>query len=558
LPNIAEAIARTLAEYETKFFFCFMGGDHELWYALEDASIRLINCRSEAGAVYMADGYARISGKPGYVYGQRGPGVSNVAGSLADGWWAKSPVISLTSAIPMDVRDRFEYQELDGLPLHVGVTKWNKTVSHPDRACAMVRAAIRAATTAAPGPVHLEIPAEMLALDADETQIWAEPDARTVTSRRAPADPAAIEAIVRRLLGAEQPLIVAGKGVLISEAWEELTSFAETYRIPVVTSLGGKGSIAETSDLAGGVMGRNSRRIANDLVRDCDVVLAIGTRLGGLATHRWHLPFDQKVLMHIDPDPQILGHNYKTEIGVAADAKLALRAALPVAERAGAPGGKRAEWADAVSRRIIEWRGNAEEHSRSREKDGVHPAAAVAAVRSVLGPNDIIGADTGAHGGWVGALYPVQAGKTFVRSNGSLGWIFPGAMGAALAAPDRRVVAMTGDGGMLYHIAEFETALRCGIPVVSVVLNNACLASEYHTEKRKYQRVAHSVVDFRDVDFAGVAQAFGAWGRRVDDPAHVADAVRDALASGQPALIDVVTSKEAQSPSANFDAKRLV
>src|ERR1700679_3302550 len=110
MPNVADAIAQTLAEHGTEKFFCFMGGDHELWYALEDAGIRIINCRSEAGAVYMADGYARISGKPGFVYGQRGPGVSNGAGALADPYWAKSPVISLTSAIPMDVRDRFEYQ----------------------------------------------------------------------------------------------------------------------------------------------------------------------------------------------------------------------------------------------------------------------------------------------------------------------------------------------------------------------------------------------------------------------------------------------------------------
>lgn len=557
MSNVAEAVARTLAEYGTEKFFCFMGGDHELWYALEDAGIRLINCRSEAGAVYMADGYARMSGKPGYVYGQRGPGVSNVAGALADGWWAKSPVISLTSSIPMDVRDRFEYQELDGIPLHVGITKWNKTVSHPDRACAMVRAAIRAATTASPGPVHLEIPAEMLPLPAADDQAYRDEALGHVNARRTPPDVVEIEKVVRRLLGARKPLIVAGKGVIISEAWEELTAFAERFGIPVATSLGGKGSISETHDLAVGVMGRNSRRIANDVVRDCDAVLAIGTRLGGLATHRWHLPFDQKTLLHIDADPLILGHNYKTEISIAADAKLSLRECLSAAERIRVTTSF-SGWTASVVERIQAWRKNAEEHCKSRESDGVHPAAVVSAVRSVLGPNDIVGADTGAHGGWVGALFPVQAGKTFIRANGSLGWIFPGALGAALAAPDRRVVALTGDGGMLYHIAEFETALRCNIPVVAVVLNNSCLASEYHTEKRKFKRVAHSVVDFRDVNFAAVAQAFGAWGKRVSEPGEVADAVRDALASGKPALVEVVTSRESQSPSANLDATRLV
>ena len=126
--TVAQAIAKTLAAYGTEKFFCMCGGDHDLWYALDDAGIEIVNCRSEQAAVYMADGYARMTGKPGFVYGQRGPGVANLAGALADALWAKSPVISLTSSISMPSRDRFEYQECEGLPLHVGLTKWNKTV----------------------------------------------------------------------------------------------------------------------------------------------------------------------------------------------------------------------------------------------------------------------------------------------------------------------------------------------------------------------------------------------------------------------------------------------
>ena len=556
MPSVAEVVAQTLKAYGTEKFFCFMGGDHEFWYALQDAGIELINCRSEAGAVYMADGYARVSGKPGYVYGQRGPGVSNVAGALADGWWAKSPVISLTSSIPMDVRDRFEYQELDGLPLHVGVTKWNKTVSTPERAGAMVRAAIRQATGAPPGPVHLEIPADMLTKDASDDDIYRDEDHGHVNSRRVTPDREQLRKALEILLSAERPLIVAGKGVIISEAWAELTRFAETYGIPVATSLGGKGAISEMHDLGVGVIGRNSRRVGNDTVRGSDAILAIGTRLGGLATHRWHLPFGEKRLTHIDPDPQILGHNVRTEVSVVGDAKLSLLAALEIGASV-----KRnpaaAKWAEKVKGDIRAWRANVIEHEKKRFEDGINPASIAMALRKVMGPNDIVGADTGAHGGWVGGLFPVEAGKTMIRANGSLGWIFPGAMGAALAAPDRRVVAWTGDGGMLYHIAEYETALRCNIPIVAVVLNNACLASEYHTQKRK-KRVVKEILDYRDVNFANVAKAFGAYGVRVTETAHLEDAIRDALKSGMPAMVDVVTSKEAQSPSANFDATRLV
>ncbi len=553
--TVAQAVAKTLAAYGTEKFFCLCGGDHDLWYALEDEGIEIINCRTENAAVYLADGYARMTGKPGFVYGQRGPGVANLAGSLADSLWAGSPVISLTSSIHLSSRDRFEYQDVDGLPLHVGVTKWNKTLSSPDRAAAMVRAAIRAALSPSPGPVHLEIPSDMFHLEAGD-DIYREEDVDTVNSFRPVPDLGKLSSILDGLLAAQRPLILAGKGVIISQAWGELTQLAQALSIPVATSLGGKGSIDENSDLAMGVIGRNSRKIGNDSVRECDAVLAIGTRLGGLATHKWALPFQEKRLFHIDVDAEIIGRNYRTEVSVVADAKLALAAANDmVAQRNLARG--QTEWASHMAQRLATWREHAAQLSAVQKVEGIHQADVIAAVRRVLGPNDIIGADTGAHGGWVGALYPVTAGKTMIRANGSLGWIFPGAMGAALGAPDRRVVAITGDGGMLYHISEFETALRCNIPVVVVVMNNACLASEYQTQKR-HQRIVKSVLDFRDVDFAAVARSFGAFGVRVTESKDIEQAIRDALADGGPALVDVVVSREAQSPSANRDKTRLV
>lgn len=554
--TVAEVLAGTLRAYETEKFFCMCGGDHEFWMALQDEGIQIVNCRSESGAVYMADGYARVSGKPGFVYGQRGPGVSNVAGAMADPFWALSPVISFTSAIPRPTRDRFEYQDLDGLPIHQGVTKWNKTVSSPDRAAAMLRAAIRIATSPAPGPVHLEVPADMYAEDAGDDPVYREENLGRVTSRRLAPDRDRIGALVDRLMQAERPLIVAGHGVIISEAWDELRTFAEALSVPVATSLGGKGAIAESHDLAVGVIGRNSRRVGNDAVRACDVVLAIGTRLGGLATHRWQLPFDEKRILQIDSDPLVIGHNHRIELSVVADAKLALEAALADvdARKLRRP---RTAWAQDIAKRVREWRGHFHKLADEQPEDGIHPAAVIKALREVMAPNDLVGADTGAHGGWVGGLFEVEAGHTFVRANGSLGWIFPGAMGAALASPHRRTVAVTGDGGMLYHIAEFETAMRIGVPIVVVVLNNACLASEYHTQRHKH-RVVHEVVDYRDVDFAAVARGFGAYGSTVTDRGQVADAVRDALKANRPALVDVKVSKEAQSPSANYDKTRLV
>ncbi len=558
MSTVAEIVAQTLVKYETEFFFCFMGGDHELWYALHDAGIKIINCRGEAGAVYMADGYARVSGKPGFVYGQRGPGVANVAGAMADPLWASSPLISFTSSIGMPSRDRYEYQELDGLKMHNAVAGWNKTVSVPERAAAMVRAAIRVATGPAPGPVHLEIPAEMFGADVGSETPYREENLGTVTSRRIPPPSDAMRAVIDELLKAKRPLIVAGKGVVISEAWDELTRFAEALSVPVATSLGGKGAISEDHDLSVGTIGRNSRKVGNDTVREADLVLAIGTRLGGLATHRWTLPFDKKPLIQIDANHEILGHNFQAILTVLADAKLALESGLAVIE-SGKLRQERTPWAKQIAADVAMWRKHAASMAEEKPEDGIHPAEVVARARVVMEPEDLIGADTGAIGSWVGTLFPVKAGKTMVRSNGSLGWVVPGVMGAALARPMHRAVAVSGDGGLLYHIGELETALRCLIPVVIVVLNNSCLASEYHTEKRlKGGRVVSEVLDFNDTDFAAIAKAFGAHGARVKDSRDIKDALRDALASNMPALVDVVVSKEAVAPSAGQDRTRKV
>ncbi|HEY4135831.1 MAG TPA: thiamine pyrophosphate-binding protein [Alphaproteobacteria bacterium] len=558
MPTVSEAVVQTLVEYGTEKFFCFMGGDHELWYALHDAGIQIVNCRSEAGAVYMADGYGRVSGKPGFVYGQRGPGVANVAGSLADAVWASSPVVSLTSSISSASRDRFEYQELDGIKMHVGFTDWNKEIHVPQRAAAMTRAAIRVAAGPSPKPVHLEIPAEMFGVEAGSDPIYREANAGSVTSRRIPPQAGAMRAVIDRLLKAERPLILAGKGTVISEAWEELTRFADALSIPVATTLGGKGAISENHELAVGVIGRNSRLVANDTIRQADFILVIGSRLGGLASHRWTLPFAKIALAQIDTNQDVLGHNFQAQLTLMADAKLALESGLAEIE-AGKLRRPRTAWSKKITQDVVEWSKKAAAQAEETPADGIHPADVVARLRKVMGPQDLLGADTGAIGSWGGALFPVEAGKTFVRANGSLGWVVPGVMGAALARPQHRAVALTGDGGLLYHIAELETALRLELPVVIVALNNSCLASEYHAQlHRRNGEVVSEVLDYRDTDFAAVARAFGAHGARVTDRAHIQDAISDALASKMPALVDIVTSKEAVSPSGNHDKTRKV
>src|SRR5258708_36586658 len=191
MASVAATIAQTLKAYDTKYFFQVTGRDPALWIAVKVAGIEMIPGRSEKGAVYMADGYARISGKPGFVYGQYGPSVSNVAAGLADPYWAMSPVISFTTSMRTQSRDRYEYQELDQLPLHTSLTRWNKTVARPERAAEMLRGAIRAATGAIPGPVHLEIPSDMLRAETTAVPIYKEPPFGHIPSLRTAPPPEA-------------------------------------------------------------------------------------------------------------------------------------------------------------------------------------------------------------------------------------------------------------------------------------------------------------------------------------------------------------------------------
>jgi acetolactate synthase-1/2/3 large subunit len=554
MSRVAEGIAETLKAYGTEYFFLVTGGDQDLWIALADAGIRMVLCRSEHAAVYIADGYARASGRPGFVYGQYGPGVVNVAAGLPEPFWAMSPVISLTTSIRTTTRDRFEYQELDQLPIHAPLTRWNKAVPRPERAPEMVRAAIRAATGGTPGPVHLEIPADMLRLDVEPVDVYADEAFGRVPSVRTAPPRGAVAGMVDLVLEAERPVLIAGNGVILSEAWDEVATVAELLSLPVATSMGGKGAISEDSDLALGVIGRYSRKTANDIVREADLALVVGCRLGGLVTDSSTVPSPSAMIVHIDADPGVLGATYREQLSVVADAKAALSAMVEELTARGIRRDRTA-WARQAAKRIQEWWVRVRRESAGKPGRPLHPAAVIEAIRATIAADDVLVADTGYMGAWTGAAFPVTApGRNFLHANGSLGWAFPASLGAALAVPARRVVAVTGDGGIGYHLMEVETALRHGIPAIVVVLNNRCLAFEYHEQKYNWaNRVIPEVNELLDIDYAAVSRAMGARGVRVSDRDELGDALAEARRADQLTLLDVLIDPEVVGPVTVYD-----
>jgi len=533
------------------------GGDNSLWIALRQQGIRQILARSEASAVYMADAYARITGLPTFVYGQYGPGAGNVAGALPEPLWSSSPVVAMPTSMRRQHRHGGEYQELEQIALFAGVTKWQGEAQMPERVPHLVRSAAIRAVTNPPGPVYAGIPSDMLEIEIPNyTPPPADAVRVSVPWTRPRPDAAGVAAALAAIDAAERPVLLAGNGVHLSRAYEPLRQVAEALALPVATSLSGKGSIAETHPLSIGTVGRYSRNYANALVREADLIVAVGSRLGGLVTDSYKLFAKGTKVVHVDADPSSLHLNFPTDVAIHSDAGAFFEEVLAAL---GDRTTERSPWLDRVTADRAAWSDMRDEMARHDGTDGstMRPEAVVAAIDELAPDDALFLADTGYAAAWAGALIELkQAGQGYLRADGSLGWAVPASMGAKLAAPDRPIIAVTGDGGFGYHVGEIETALRLDLPVVIVILDNQTLAFEVHVQEMLYKEVVEEVDDFVDVDYGAVARAFGAEGVRVRTGAEFRDAFRTALASNKVTVIDAITERSAIGPVTRYDAVR--
>jgi acetolactate synthase-1/2/3 large subunit len=538
------------------------GRDNTLWIALESLGIRQVLARSEATAVYMADAYARLRARPTFAYGAYGPGAANVAGALAEPMWSSSPVIALVSAMRRTERFRKEYQELDQIPLFASVTKWAVEASVAAQVPRLIREAVRHSIIGTPGPVYLGIPGDVF---EDEIADYTEPEAGVHApdawrSRPAPTAADADEA-VRVLASASRPVILAGNGIHHSEAYAPLRELAERLGIPVGTSSAAKGSIPETHDLALGTVGRYSRNYANAAVRDADAILAIGTQLGGLVTDSYRLVNPTAKLIHVSIDADSIGLNFPTHLGVVADARTFLEAALDACDRqAATASASSAAYLEKLGEDRRAWNERRSSLASRNGNDGgpMRPEALMAEVNAQIADDAIVLGDTGYAAAWAGGLTEVRtAGRQFIRSDGSLGWAFPGSLGAQLAAPDKQVICIIGDGGFGYHIGDLETARRLQLPVIVIVLNNQTLAFEAHVQTLLYGHMVPEVDDFIDVDYGEVARAFGVSGVRVANVAEFGKALAQGLERRGPTVIDAVIDRDAIAPVTRYDRVRV-
>src|SRR6266436_1255815 len=421
--------------------------------------IKRIQTHGEKAAAYMADGYARASGKPGICAAQV-IGALNLAAGLRDAWLAHSPVIAMTGGREPKTKFRKVYQEIDDVPAFEPVTKFNATVDDVARFPDMVRQAFRVATSGTPGPVHLQFRGNEGQVDLEEAEmepLTEERFARVPPFRPAP-DSASVLAALKPLQGADRPVIVAGGGVRASGAAAELVALAEALQIPVATSLNGKDTIPGNHPLSVGVVGSYSRESANRVVNRADLVCFIGTETGGMTTHFWAVPKIGTPAIQIDIDPEAIGRNYPLLAGVNGDAKVTLARMLSAADRGSA--GKRKAWIEETRKICAEWR---EKYRSLLASDAVpiRPERLCAELTRHVPDDAIVVVDTGHAGMWMGGMYDLTSPRqSYMRSAGHLGWAFPAGLGAKCASPDRPVVVFTGAAGFWYHIADLETAVR--------------------------------------------------------------------------------------------------
>lgn len=554
----AEAMVRMLQAYGVRHMFGLCGDTTLPFYdalARLDHGITHILTRDERHAAYMADGYARVTGRPGVCEGPSGGGATYILPGVVEANESSIPVLAITTDVATTSRGKYPLTELDQVALFRPLTKWNASLDDATRLPAMVRAAFRAMTTGTPGAAHLALPFDTQKAPVGGAEIWADPRHANFPAEPAAPDPDAVQAAAELLVNAKSAVAICGGGPVIANAIDALHALAETLDLPVATTVSGQGAIAETDPLALGVVGSNGGVAATRAVVDqADVILFVGCRAGSVTTERWRSPPPGKTIIHIDNDPMVIGANYPTEVAICADARLALVALVAaVKDKQPGPQNGRARARAAWAAKQADFAPLATSGARP-----IRPEAVVATLSDLLDPDATIVADPGTPCPYFSAHYRWrQSGRHFItnRAHGALGYALAAAMGAHVGRPGVKTVAVMGDGSFGFCCGEYETITRYNMPITSVVFSNSVFGWIKAGQDAGFGQRFYNV-DFNRTDHAAVARAFGVKSWTVEDPADLRTVLAQALAHDGPTLVDVISQPlhEAAAPVSEWVA----
>lgn len=523
----AELLVQCLENEGVQYIFGLPGEENlEVMDALLDSRIRFIETRHEQGAAFMADVYGRLSGKAGVCLSTLGPGATNLLTGVVDAYLDRAPLVAITGQASLNRRHKESHQSIDAISMFRPVTKWNTSVPKAEVIPEAVRKAFKIAQTEKPGSTHLELPEDV----AEESIPGERPLAPLFVQAPVMPEPAPAQVAraVHAIAGARRPLILAGNGVIRGRAYEAVREFGRRLRIPVVHTFMAKGVLPDSDPLSLYTIGLQARDYVSLVMEEADVIVALGYDFVEYAPCFWNARRDKRIV-HIDVSPAEVDEHYIVEVGVLGDLRLSLK--LIGAGLQPFDGG----WAAEARKRVIE---GFEAELAGPFTWPMRPQHLMRELRAALAPDDLVLSDVGAHKLWMARMFPCEAPNSCIISNGfaAMGIAVPGAIAAKLLFPDRRVLAVTGDGGFLMNSQELETAVRLGLPLVILIWRDNGYGVIRWKQKIRFGRT--SSVDFGNPDFVRYAESFGAVGYRVKEPAELRPIIEHALQREVPAVID--------------------
>ena len=546
-PTGAEILIDALCYEGVDTIFGYPGGAvlhiyDELWRARERVTHYLV--RHEQGAVHMAEGYARSTGKVGCVLVTSGPGATNAVTGIANAYMDSTPIVVITGQVPRHLIGTDAFQEVDTVGITRPCVKHNYLVRDPRDLAAVVREAFHLARTGRPGPVVIDIPKDVTAARSSYSRLDHVSFPFSTSRKKAPQ--ADVAKAVTKILNAKRPVLYVGGGIANSGADEPLRAFAEAFQLPVAPTLIGLGGFQSGHQLSLGMLGMHGTYAANMAVAESDLLIAIGVRFDDRVTGKLATFAPHASIIHVDIDPANIGKNVAPTLSIAADAQEVLEQFLSYTKQI-----KAAELKKSVAAREAWWdKIRAWQLSQplrfSGSQSQIKPQSVIRELHKLTKGEAIITTDVGQHQMWVAQFYPFTRTRQLITSGGlgTMGFGLPAAVGAQLASPDRLVVAVVGDGGFQMTNQELATAVQYNLPVKILIMNNGYLGMVRQWQEMFYART-YSEVDISVApDFVKLAEAYGAAGFRATKPDELHDVLSAALNHKGVAVIDIVVSKE--------------
>jgi acetolactate synthase-1/2/3 large subunit len=526
----AKAILESLKREGVRTMFGIPGGSViPLYDELYDSDIRTVLMRHEQAAAHAADGFARASGDVGVCVATSGPGATNLVTGIASAYLDSSPVVAFTGQVPRPMIGKDAFQEADPVGITMPITKHNFQFYSVEEIPYIIKKAFKIAKTGRPGPVLIDVPKDVqekegtMKFPSDIKIIGYNPNFK--------GHPKQIKKAIDLLLSAERPIALVGGGVIISGASKELLDFVEMIKLPVVTSLMGKGAFPESHPLALGMIGMHGRKAGNFAISDADVILAVGCRFSDRTTGNVNCFAPEAKIIHVDIEPAEIGKNVSVEVPVVGDARLVLKEMLKIAK---ARVRKHQEWIKKIKLYKKEF-----QPKMDHDDIPLMPQRVIKDVMKVVGEDDIVVTEVGQCQMWAAHFLSRTKARTFISSGGlgTMGFGFPASIGAKMAKPDRNVIDIAGDGSFMMNCQELATTVVEDIPVVVAVLNNHYLGMVRQWQELFYDRRYSGVYLGEVPDYLKLAEAFGAHGIRVEKPGEIEGAVREAFKTGKRARL---------------------